>query len=190
MEGGTCWNFIINRQRFAHDFILSVSVSVSVSQPGIPDINELVLFLSEVSCLGFLLVVAVVVIEYQVPMHGHQFATLASVFILVRDLPVVSHAVTIAVTRSRTVTVTVTAVRRLAVLAREAHQLVNGLLDATMTTTTTTAAAAAVPSSTAAAGTMQHLVDGVRVMVRLHLDGHMNDQTAAGDATCLQQSCG
>lgn len=185
--GGTCWNFIINRQRFAHDFILSVSVSVS--QPGIPDINELVLFLSEVSCLGFLLVVAVVVIEYQISMHGHQFATLASVFILVRDLPVISHAVTIAVTWSRTVTVTVTAVRWLAILAREAHQLVNGLLDATMTTTTA-AAAAAVTSSAAAAGTMQHLVDGVRVMVRLHLDGHMNDQTAAGDATCLQQSCG
>lgn len=30
-SGGTCWNFIINRQRFAHDFILTVSVSVSVS---------------------------------------------------------------------------------------------------------------------------------------------------------------
>lgn len=126
-------------------------------------------------------------IEYQISMHGHQFATLATVFILVRDLPVISHAVTIAVTWSRTVTVAVTAVRRLAVLAREAHQLVNGLLDATMTTTT---AAAAVSTTAAATRAMQHLVDGVRVMVRLHLDGHMNDQTAVGDATCLQQRCG
>lgn len=28
-RGGTCWNFIINRQRFAHDFILHLSLSLS-----------------------------------------------------------------------------------------------------------------------------------------------------------------
>lgn len=131
---------------------------------------------------------AVVVIEYQISMHGHQFATLAAVFILVRDLPVIRHAVTVAVTWYRTVTVAVTAVRRLAVLAREAHELVNSLLDATMTIVVI--AAAVSPLSAAATRAMQHLVDGVRVMVRLHLDGHMNNQTAAGDATCLQQRCG
>lgn len=119
-------------------------------------------------------------------MRGHQFATLAAMFILVRDLTMIRHAVTaVAVTWSWTVTITVTAMRRLAVLARETHQLVNGLLNAAMTT-----AAAAAASVSAAARAMQHLVDGVCVMVRLHLDGHMDDQTAARDATCLQQRCG
>lgn len=130
-----------------------------------------------------------VVIEYQIPMRGHQFTTLAAMFILVRDLPVICHAVTatVAVTRSRTVTITVTAMRRLAILTRETHQLVNGLFNAAMTAVSMTTPAA---SMTTPSRAMQHLVDGVCVMVRLHLDGHMDDQATARDATCLQQRCG
>lgn len=31
--GGSCWNFIINRQRFAHDFILALSPTPTPSSP-------------------------------------------------------------------------------------------------------------------------------------------------------------